>query len=255
MEPIVFDFGGFALRWYGVMAALGFLAAVLTVNANRKIIDLSADRAAGIVMTGMIAGIIGARIFYVCRFFEHFRNDPWLILRLDRGGLVFFGGFLAIPALWLYCRYWKLDFIRILDLAGPALAIGHAFGRVGCFLNGCCFGSPSGRFPGIAYPVGSEPYHWHGAAPLHPVQLYEAGLNVLLFLFLFWLLRRSRRGVAMSAYFIGYGVIRFADEFLRGDPLTRWHGLTQSQLIGLFLIPAGVLLLVWFQRRKAAVHD
>ncbi|MBQ4105991.1 MAG: prolipoprotein diacylglyceryl transferase [Lentisphaeria bacterium] len=255
MNPIVFEIGGFSLRWYGVMAALGFLAATWAVNANRKTAGLDSDRTAGVMITAMVAGIVGARIFYVCRFFDYFRDNLWMIVRVDRGGLVFFGGFFcAIIALWCYCRYWKIDFIRLLDLISPALAIGHAFGRLGCFLNGCCFGAPSGRFPGISHPAGTEPFARYGNVPLHPVQLYEAAFNILLFVLLFRLVRRSKRGVVVSCYFIGYGIIRFADEFFRGES-NRWIGLTQSQWIGLCLIPVGLLMLLWFQRRPQVADD
>ncbi len=251
MHPIALQLGDLAIRWYGVMAAVGFLAATALVCWNRRMAKMSSDQATGVVMTAMIAGVIGARIFYVIQFFSSFR-DNWLgIFRIDRGGLVFYGGFfLALIAVWGYCRWQRLELLRVFDVMTPALAIGHAAGRIGCFLNGCCYGKPTQLAWGVLYPEGSAPARQYPGQALHPVQLYEAGLNVLMFGILVWLVRRGKRGMASAAYLTLYGLMRFGDEFFRGDHRQFWNGFTPAQVIGLVLVPVGIGLLIYFWRHE-----
>ena len=255
MHPIAFYLGNYPIRWYGVMAALGFLAATFLVNANRKAANLSSDQAANAVFLAMIAGAIGARAFYVIQFWRQFADRPLAIFRIDQGGLVFYGGFfLAVVTLLIWCRRQKVDFARMLDLCVPALLVGHAFGRVGCFLNGCCFGAPTSLPWGVVYPENSEPFLRYAGQALHPVQLYEVAANLVLAAIFFPLVRKTGRGVVMSLYLIAYGLLRFLDEFFRGDHLDRPAGLTPAQWIGLVLIPIGLAALFHFYRhgRKQA---
>lgn len=255
MYPIAFHIGRLTVRMYGVMAALGFLAGCFLVTKLRKYARMNADQASISLFVAMAAGIIGARVFYVIQFFEYYRDDLWKIFRIDQGGLVFYGGFLfAIGALILYCRRTKLDFVRVLDVYTPAIAVAHACGRIGCFFNGCCYGKPTTLPWGVNYPAGSDAaQHFNGAA-LHPVQLYEAGEELILFWLYLYLLRRGKRGMAMSAYLAIYGVLRFCNELMRGDHL-RTLVLTQAQFIGLALIPIGILLFIYFARHGQQTSD
>ncbi len=251
MYPIVWKIGDFTIYSYGVMAAVGFLLASWLVSLNRKHAQLSENQATAIVFIGVIAGLAGARIFYVIQFYdEFFRNAPWTkMLKINEGGLVFFGGFLlAFAAIIGYCRWKKLPLVAVLDVVAPALAVAHACGRIGCFLNGCCYGKLSGVFCAVTYPENSEAFRKFGPHAVHPVQLYEAGFNLVLAALLFWTVRRGKTGVAMSGYIIAYGIWRFLVEYWRGDnPLYGWF--TAAQWIGLAMIPAGVILLVCFLRR------
>ena len=153
-------------------------------------------------------------------------------------------------ALFVYSRIEKIDFVRMWDGFAPALAVAHTFGRIGCFLNGCCYGKPTEFFTGIAYPAGSDPARRYGEAPLHPVQLYEAAENLLCAVLYFYLVRKAPRGVAVSSYFIIYGVLRFVNEFARGDHKLIWNLFTPAQLIGIVLITAGTIMLTVFLRRR-----
>lgn len=251
MSPIALQIGAFSIRWYGVMAALGLLAATLILNSNRDYIKMTKDQCSNAIMVALIAGVLGARIFYVVQFFDLYRDNLIEIIRIDRGGLVFYGGFiLAVFSLIVYSRIAKLDLVRLWDGLCPALAVAHAFGRIGCFLNGCCYGKPTELFVGIPYPAGSEPARHYGEAALHPVQLYEAGENLLCAVLYFYLVRKAPRGVAVSSYFIIYGVLRFINEFARGDHKLIWNLFTPAQLIGIVLITAGSLMLTYFLRRR-----
>lgn len=251
MHPIAFEFGNFAIRWYGVMAAVGFIVANFVIQWNRKKAKLSSDQSTTLIMLAMIFGVIGARIFYVIQFWNQFEGHFWRVFRVDQGGLVFYGGFfLALIAIFTYCKIYHLDVVRVMDVCAPALAIGHACGRIGCFLNGCCFGKPTEWLVGVVYPDGSAPFLRYGTMPLHPVQLYEAGLNILIFGVMLVLVKRGR-GVALSGYIAFYGLMRFADEFFRGDHQQFFNGLTPAQTIGLVMIPAGLCALLYFRRHAA----
>lgn len=251
MYSIAFQIGPLAIRWYGVMAALGLVAGSLLLNCNRKYTGMTKDQCANAVMVALIAGILGARIFYVVQFFDHYRNNLFDIVRIDQGGLVFYGGFiLAFASLIVYGRIAKLDLIRMFDGFAPAMAVAHACGRIGCFLNCCCYGKPTELFIGVTYPADSEAARRYGETALHPVQLYEAGENLLCAVFYFYLVRKAPRGVAVSAYLLTYGILRFINEFARGDHKLIMNLFTPAQLIGVFLIASGSIMLAVFLRRK-----
>jgi len=101
MDPVFFSIGSFSIRWYGFLAAMGFLAALLIIQINRRYAKLSSDQVSNIVMLGMISGVVGARIFYVAQNWSFYSAHPSAIIRIDQGGLVFYGGF--ILALFWWC--------------------------------------------------------------------------------------------------------------------------------------------------------
>lgn len=256
MHPILLSFGSFSIRSYGAMAALGFVLGCWLVNVNRKYARMSSDQASTSLFVAMIAGIIGARIFYVVQYFKQYRDNFWGIFRVDQGGLVFYGGFLlALAALWLYCRRSKLDIVRVLDVYAPAMAIAHACGRIGCFLNGCCYGRPTALGIGVHYPPGSEAALRYPEQALHPVQLYEAVEMLVVWGVFFQLVRHTKRGVAMSCYLALYGVLRFVNELFRGDNPKAFDLFTPAQLIGLVIIPLGIGLAIYFARKHDEPQD
>ncbi len=247
------------------MVALGYLAAVLAMLKMKRHAGLDAEQVFDISMISIVGGILGARIFYVVQFWSRdgFDEDLLLALRIDKGGLVFYGGFIcALLALWIYCRRKKLGVLKVVDMMAPALAVGHAFGRIGCFLQGCCFGKPTDMPWAAVFPQGTMPaakFPDLGAVPpcsaqLHPVQLYESFANFALFGVLMLLAGRMKDGRIAATYLIGYGVIRFSLEFFRGDHSDFLFGaLTPSQTISLaFLIPFGAILFIVLGRRKDA---
>lgn len=252
MHPIIVEIGSFSLRSYGLMAALGFLAGVGAAMLNRKYARMTTDQLNTLCFFSILIGIAGARLFYVVQYWHQFRNH-WLdIVRIDKGGLVYYGGFLLVLAfIYFYCRRNKLSVLRVMDVCAPGLALGHAFGRLGCFLNGCCFGKPGGGTLGVMYPPFSEAFMKYGNVALHPVQLYESVMNLALFPLLFFLTRRGGKGIATASYLVLYGLVRFTDEFFRGDHSAPFMlGMTRAQVIGLVLIPVGAALLIYRIRRN-----
>lgn len=252
MHPIAIQLGHITVRWYGVMAAVGFIIAYCLINQLRKKVNIPQDEASGSVMLAMVTGILGARIFYVIQFFDHYRYNLKSIVRIDQGGLVFFGGFiLAAISLGLYCRYKKLDFINMLDMYAPAMAIAHACGRIGCFLNGCCYGVPAtGKFT-FPYPVDSEAAMRYGKdATFFPIQLVESLGNIIIFFILLIVFKKYKKGIPMSVYIILYAILRIANEYLRGDNAKIFGLFTIAQLIGMVLLPIGIYSFIYFIRRK-----
>ena len=246
MDPIAFQIGSLTIRWYGAMAALGFISALFLLEFNRRFAKLSKDNCSTLLFLAMVAGVIGARIFYVVQFFHQYRNNLWDIIRIDQGGLVFYGGFLlALFCVIIYSRIKKLDVIRVLDVFVPSLTAAHGLGRIGCFLNGCCFGRATDSWWGIKAPAGSALEFAAGKLPLHPVQLLEAGENFILCIFFCWLLRKAKRGTIMASYLIIYGILRFFNETLRGDNVL-YAKLTPAQWIGIVLFISGCGLLGLF---------
>ncbi|MBE6377745.1 MAG: prolipoprotein diacylglyceryl transferase [Lentisphaerae bacterium] len=250
MYPIAVKIGSLAIHWYGIMAACGFMIASWLLERNREYAKLSKDQCGTLLIIAMIAGILGARIFYVVQFFHQYKDDLIRIFYIHEGGLVFYGGFiLAFLSIIVYTRKNKLDTIRVLDIFAPAMAAAHCFGRIGCFLNGCCFGRATDAFWGVTAPAGSILYTQTGGLPVHPVQLLEAGENLLLCFFYCWLLKKGKRGTVVASYLLIYGILRCINETLRGDNVLYWH-LTPAQWIGALLITAGAGLLCYFYRHE-----
>lgn len=249
MHPIFLQIGDFTIRSYGFMAMVGFLVGWLLMHLNRKHAGLTEDQAANLLLVAMVTGILGARIFYVALEWDYFARNPGQIVRIDRGGLVFYGGFLlAMGSVIGYCRWRHLDVVRVLDVFAPAMSAAHACGRIGCFLNCCCYGSVTASCFGVRYPAGSEAALKYPGQKLHPIQLYEAAENILACGLYFYLVRKGRRGMAMAAYMLVYGVCRFVNEFFRGDN-PHWLWFTPAQWIGLGLIPVGIGLMIHFGRK------
>ncbi len=208
----------------------------------------------------MVAGVVGARVAFVAAEWPSFAKDPAAIIRIDQGGLVFFGGFIAaVGAAAVFARLRHIRVWELFDFAATSIPLAHAFGRLGCFLNGCCYGRLCTGWPGVQYPritnTGHESAVWRDhmdaglldrahlhSHPVHPVQLYEAGLSLILFAILIWLYRRKHReGAVASVYLVGYAAIRFVVETFRGDWAHRvqYLGLSSAQWVSI-----GILLVV-----------
>lgn len=218
MHPILFNLGPLTVRTYGVMVALGMFVALQYMLFRAKRAKLPQENLLDLALYMIVAGLIGGRLAYVLLNSGYYAQNPSEIIRVWEGGMVFYGG-LALGALAgvLYLRkHRKLGLAKVADLFAPAIALGHAFGRIGCFFAGCCYGSVCDlpwavKFadPRSIAPVG---------VLLHPTQLYEALGDLLIFVFLDWYNRfEHREGKAFWVYVFLYGMLRFHVEFLRGD--------------------------------------
>lgn len=255
MRPILFQLGGFSLHTFGVLVALGFVSGIWIASrcARRTGIDPAAIQDL-VIPWILMGGLVGARILYVVSYWdESFAGRPFAeVFQVWNGGLVFYGGLAGaiIVALWrIQSR--GLPIWATADCLAPGIALGHVFGRLGCFLNGCCHGRPSDVPWAVRFPKGTIP----GDAAVHPAQLYEATLNLALCAFLAWLHRRRRfDGMVFAAYLVLYACIRVVTEWFRGD-----YGYRSNPLGGVFtpgtsasLAPMVAGIALWFVLRHRA---
>lgn len=244
MYPEFIQIGRITIYWYGVMFATAFIAAVVHWHGLARRDNRPAGIGVDLALWLLISGIIGARVAYVASDFARFRQTPLEIIRIDEGGLIFYGGFIgASLALIVFARVRREPLWSMADFAITAVPLGHAFGRIGCFLNGCCFGTPT------TAPWGMALFD----AVRHPTQLYEAGFNALVYALLLGLyLRKRRDGTVFAAYLMLYPAGRFFFEFLRGDERVTGFGLNVAQELSLILIVVGALLWIVLPNRLHA---
>jgi phosphatidylglycerol:prolipoprotein diacylglycerol transferase len=252
VHPLVFQNGPLALHWYGVMVALGFMVGLWTASRRGLRAGVPAERVLDLGPWLILGAILGARTLYVATFWrDQFAGKPvWEIVAVWRGGLVYYGGLAgASLAVVLHARRHQLPLWKLADILAPSIALGHAFGRIGCLLNGCCFGRECGWFWAIRYPSGHESHPVGAAATLvHPTQIYEALLNLGLFAGLVWWHGRKRfQGQVFALYLVGYGLLRSIVEMYRGDypPDQLFLGgrLTPAHLVSAVILGMGLVLL------------
>ena len=249
MRPVLFSIGPLNVYSYGLMIALGFIAALIILTHMAKKQGLDPDLVLNMILIALVTGLIGAKILYWLTVLPSFIADPGYYLSHPGDGLVIYGGLLAdITFLILYLRRKGQNVWAWFDIIMPAVALGQGIGRIGCFLAGCCYGgATSGSFC-VIFPEGSMA---PAGVPLIPTQLLSVALDVIHFAVLMALLRRKKAdGQIMSLYLIFYSVGRFILEFFRGDIERGSVGpLSTSQFISIFTLIAGIMLFVFFTRR------
>jgi phosphatidylglycerol:prolipoprotein diacylglycerol transferase len=258
MLPVLVHAGNFTVFSYGVMTALGFLLAILVPTRLAKKEGLSAAKMEGLGLVIVLTAGIGSKLLTAFDYpgfysggWDHFFFDQML----GKGG-VFYGGFLmATACAFTYCRMVDLPGWQVADCVAPGLALAQGLGRIGCYLAGCCWGTPTQLPFGVTFT--SQVAHQLTGVPLnqkiHPTQLYEAAL-VLLAIPLLMILREKKtfQGQVFIAYVTYYAVARFFLEFVRDDPRGHYFGhlLSTSQLISLAMLPFAIYLLFHLNARN-----
>lgn len=240
MKPVLFEIFGLKIYGYGAMIALGILAAVTLLDKRSKKIGYNEDHIFNMSIVGIIGGILGGKLLYIIVDIKYIIENPEILKDLGNGFVIYgaiIGGALAI---YLYCKKKNWDVLKMFDLVIPSVALAQGFGRIGCFLAGCCYGKPTKLPIGVVFansPFAPSNVH------LHPTQIYSSIFDFLLAFFLLWYSRKSEKaGKTFSLYVIIYGVGRIIVEFLRGDPRGNVFILSTSQFISVFSIIAGILL-------------
>jgi phosphatidylglycerol:prolipoprotein diacylglycerol transferase len=257
VHPIAFYFGSLPIRWYGVMMALAFLAGLWTATRRARLVNVSGEIIADVTMWLMAGSIIGARFVYVTTYWkQEFAGGPFSeVFMIQHGGLVYYGGLIgATLAGIIYLAWKKLPVWKMADIFAPSIALGSVFGRIGCLLNGCCYGRTCDLPWAIHFPADHET---HGAA-VHPTEIYDGLLNLILYLGLAWLFRRKKfDGQIFATYLVGYAIFRSIAEYYRGDyPTDHVHaGLTSAQLVSLPMFAAGLVLWLVLSRRAPKIED
>ena len=250
IDPVIFELGPLAVRWYGLMYVLGFLAAYFLVRyqARRYSHPGLEERLDNLNLVLIISLILGSRLGYVLFYnFSYYLQHPLEIVATWQGGMSFHGGLLGLViGGWLFCRYTGLNFLRSADAYAVVAPIGLGLGRLGNFINGELYGRVTDVPWAMVFP---------GAGPLprHPSQLYEAFLEGLVLFVIMWFALRLywRRqwpaGRLVAIFLVGYGVFRFVVEFFREPDAHLGFVLgflTRGQLLSSLMIMSGLLL--WY---------
>lgn len=246
MYPVLFQLGPFAIHSYGVMVAAALLVAIWLGAREARRRGFAPGVVEEVAVPVVLAGLLGGRLAYVAGWEpELLWRDPLGILAVWRGGLALHGGLLVgfATGLWL-CRRRRLHTWRLADALAPGLILAQAVGRLGCFLSGDSYGRPTAVPWAVTFtdPNGLAP----PGVPLHPVQLYEAALDLGLFAAL-WALRRRPAvdGQLFLLYVAGYGTIRLLTEVFRGDRIEVAYGLSLLQGVSLAFLTAALVTLTW----------
>jgi phosphatidylglycerol:prolipoprotein diacylglycerol transferase len=252
MLPVLFHLGPIPVRAYGVFVLLGFLLglryALWQIRRRPPAAGqapITAEHIFDFSVIGLLSGIIGARLLYVLLDLGTYMKNPGEVLKLWSGGLTIVGGLLAgMLWAWWFCRKRKLQFLQLVDRLIPSFALAYAVGRIGCFLNGCCYGTACDLPWAVRFQTGSA-NGW--TEPSHPAQLYSTIANLAFFGLLHW---RSQKPYKPGEIFYGYLVLyclyRFADEIVRKGASAEVlaYGLTQAQTAMLAALPV-VAWLYW----------
>lgn len=252
INPVAFSIGSFHVYWYGIIIAAGFLLALIYASFSCKKMNIDINRLFDVVIVGLIAGVIFARLFYVVFYpGDKYWKNPLEIFQIHDGGLAIYGGIIgAVVFGSLMAKLRKLKVTAVLDIAALGFLIGQCVGRWGNFINQEAFGSATE----LPWGMHSENTAAVVDGNVHPCFLYESLLCLLGFVLLHFFTRRFRRydGQTFLLYIVWYGACRFFIEGLRTDSLIiPGTGLRVSQVIAAACVVAGIILLVLFRHRTS----
>jgi len=264
VHPNLFKIGPLEIHSYGLMLAISFLLGILLAMYRAKRQNIEPDRIMDISVVIVISAILGSRFLYVIFHLEEFRGH-WLDMinpfqssgQIGIAGLTMLGGLLAALLFsLLYMKWKKLPILKITDILAPSMGLGIFLTRIGCFLNGCCYGTPTQSACGIIFPSsGAAGYHFTNV-PIHPAQLYAAFYGLVILLALLFIERWKKFDGFLLYCFLGlYGLSRLIVDFYRyyeeSMVIFRLGNLSISlnQGISIFMFLAGSLLIIYNLRK------
>lgn len=260
MHRELLNLGPLHLRSFGVAMAVAFLVGTWLGMREARRLGLDEDRFVNVILVTLVAAVIGARGLYVIEHLAEFRGEWGSVFALWQGGLTLYGGIVAGTLAGLVAaRRFGLPRWLVTDALTPSLALGTMFGRVGCYLNGCCYGHPTSQPWGVKFPHESFAYLEFGDTPVHPSQLYNAALGLALFAVL-WAVRKRVRvpGTLFWSFLLAFALARIPIDLTRAYEaeavLLRAGALavTESQLTSAALALFSALMLVRLRREAGA---
>lgn len=252
MKTDLFKIGSLTVHGYGFMIGVGFILAMLLAEYRAKKLGLREESVIDITIIAGLSGFLGAKLLYVIVEFDAFVKNPKAVL--GSAGFVVYGGIIAgVLCCMLYCKIKKLNFLEYFDLVMPEIALAQGFGRIGCFLAGCCYGKETSAWYGVTFP---EDCLAPAGVSLIPTQLFSAAGDFIFAIILFILQRtlykkkKKTSGIVTAVYLMLYAVGRFLIEFLRNDPRGAVGVLSTSQFIAIFMFAAGAVMLSRFVKNS-----
>ena len=250
IDPIIFQIGPIAVRWYGLTWLAAFYTIYILIKRYQK--DLNADQVNDLMFYSLLGAIIGGRAGYVFFYsIEQFFNNPLSIFFIWEGGLSFHGGLLGVlVACFILSRRWEISFFWLMDRVAPFVPPGLGFVRLGNFMNSELLGRPTEVAWGVIFP--SDPL----GIIRHPSQIYQAmGEGLLLFAYMLFISKKTKPTMNISGHFlIGYGFIRFCTEFFRTPDqhigFALFEMLTRGQLLSIPMIAIGLFLIYYSYKRQ-----
>lgn len=237
----LFNIGPFTVHGYGLFIAIGLIACLFLATYRAPKRGLNPDMCYGILYSGVITGFIGAKLFFILVEWDSFIKDP--VSFISSSGFVVYGGItFGVLAGFVYCKIKKESFVSYFDLVVPSIAIAQGFGRIGCFMAGCCYGRPTESFIGIAF---HNSLYAPNNIKLIPTQLLSAAGDFLIMGILLFLDKKiTKKGMLAGIYIVLYSVGRFGIEFLRNDERGSVGTLSTSQFYGLMALVVGIAVII-----------
>lgn len=244
----IFSVGPFTVHGYGLMIGVGVIVAMLLGEAIAKKRGLNPDTIYSLTLLCAFFGFVSAKLLFCIVEFESLLEEPLSVLASN--GFVVYGGIIGgILAAYIYCRVKKLCFIDYFDIALPCVAVAQGFGRIGCFLAGCCYGRETDSAIGIVF---TDSNFAPNGVKLIPTQLISsAGMFLIAAVLFLYLKRSTRQGRTGALYLILYSIGRFGVEFLRNDHRGEVGIFSTSQFISVFIVVIGIIV---FATRKERVE-
>lgn len=248
MKNELLQIGPVTIYGYGLMIAIGIIAAYIVAEKRAEKNGVLKESVFNLVLWCAIGGIIGSKILFIITKFGDILENPAILLNVTNGFVVYGGIIGGIFAGFLFAKHTKQPFVNIFDLAMPSVALGQAFGRIGCLLAGCCYGKETnGAFHIVFNDSKFAPNH----VPLLPTQVISCVLNFIHFFILIYFAKKVKaRGQVAALYLILYSAGRFILEFFRGD-LERGNvgRLSTSQFIAIIIEIIGIGLWFYFKKK------
>lgn len=234
----ILSIGPFTIHGYGLMIAVGIITALLVGDFRAKKKGLNGDLIYGLTITTVILGFLAARILFIITEWQDFLKNP--MSYITGSGFVVFGGIMGgALTIWAYCKIKKMDFLAYLDLMVPSVALAQGFGRIGCFLAGCCYGKETDSFLGVTF---TNSHFAPNNVKLLPSQLImSAGDFIIAAILLVYAKKDRSKGKTSALYLMLYSVGRFFVEFTRNDDRGFVGALSTSQFIGIFIFIVGAV--------------
>ena len=249
MRAILFELGPIKVYGYGLMIAIGVFAAFCMAEYRAKKLGLEPERVWPLGIWCAIGGFLGAKLLYVITEWQNLFKGQ-MTFRDVMYGFVVYGGIIGgIFAGYLYTRVKRLSFLKYFDLVMPSIALAQGFGRIGCFLAGCCYGKETDAWYGMEF--NHSVYQDMIGVKVIPTQLIMCVANFIHFFLLVLIAKKVKKdGVVAGCYLLFYSVGRFLIESLRDDPRGGVGILSTSQFISLFIFAAGIAMVLFFGLRK-----